>query len=976
MRGQRVRTVGVGSAVLGVVLAAVLVAANPSASVAGPLDPAAEKRRPATQTTKAVPVRDIASLPAPSGKPRPVKAAGSASVTTGSASVTLGAGTAGLVAAGDLPVTVGPAQAAPKRLRPSKAAAAPGQVKVQVDNLKNVPGMVVTVTGAAKGQVALGVPLDTFGNRFGGAWTSRLRIWDVTACEAGVICADAVPLTTGVDAGTNTLTSVVQLPAAATSTPNTPAAEDGEGATPAPSPTPTVSPAEPEPSTTPQGSPTPYVQPSPATGTDDSLVVEGAAFRERTSAGAASTTTSSRTATTAAAVGSSTMMLAVAAGASGSGGDFTASDLSAAGSWSGGGQGGDMTWSYPMRVPPSAGGLDPELGLSYSSSSVDGRTTSTNNQPSWVGEGFDLSVGFIERRYSGCADDQGTGANNPTKSGDLCFKSDAAKTNNETWDNATVSFGPHSGELVRVGNTSVWRLRHDDGSRFEKLTGATNGDTGAAGDTGEHWRMTTTDGVQYYFGRGRASATGAAATNSTWTVPVFGNHTGEPGYTAGNFAASATVQAWRWNLDHVVTPDQDSMTYYYTPETNRYLKLSGQTGTASVDYVRGGSLARVDYGQRAGAESTAAGAQVSFGVAERCFTDASLADCQSATMTAANAYHWPDVPFDQICAATCTATQGSPTFFSRKRLSSLTTQVRNAAGTGYDAVDRWDLTAAFPDPGDGSTASLALDQVQQTGLGGGSAELPPVKFIGAPMPNRVDGIDDAGPLNKWRVYSILSGSGENLSWDYSATDCTPASLPTPQSNTRRCFPVYWTPPGQQAPALHWFHKYVVTQVRRQDLSGASTQQEITNYTYVDTPAWHYEDSVMTPAKYRTWSQWRGYSHVRTIEGAATETRSVTESRYFRGMDGDRATPTGGTKSVSVADSTGAPVVDHWRLHGQTREEVTFNGVGGAEVSGAISDPWLPTTTTASDGARTAMFAGVASTRTREAVTSGVRTTTT
>ena len=115
--------------------------------------------------------------------------------------------------------------------------------------------------------------------------------------------------------------------------------------------------------------------------------------------------------------------------------------------------------------------------------------------------------------------------------------------------------------------------------------------------------------------------------------------------------------------------------------------------------------------------------------------------------------------------------------------------------------------------------------------------------------------------------------------------------------------------------------------------------------------------------------------MRTADGAATETRSATESRYFRGMDGDRATPTGGTKSVSVADSTGAPVVDHWRLHGQTREEVTFNGVGGAEVSGAISDPWLPSTTTASDGSRTAMFAGVASTRTREAVTSGARTTT-
>lgn len=130
-----------------------------------------------------------------------------------------------------------------------------------------------------------------------------------------------------------------------------------------------------------------------------------------------------------------------------------------------------MTWSYPFRVPPSASGLDPQLALSYSSSSVDGRTTSTNNQPSWVGEGFSLATGFIERRYVACADDQGTGRNNATKTGDLCWKTDSANSSNQKWDNAVVSFGPHSGELVRVGDTSTWRLRFDDGSRFEKLTG-------------------------------------------------------------------------------------------------------------------------------------------------------------------------------------------------------------------------------------------------------------------------------------------------------------------------------------------------------------------------------------------------------------------------------------------------------------------------------------------------------------------------
>ena len=62
---------------------------------------------------------------------------------------------------------------------------------------------------------------------------------------------------------------------------------------------------------------------------------------------------------------------------------------------------GDFAWSYDMPVP-GARRPDPEVGLSYSSGSVDGRTANTNNQASWVGDGFDLSPGFIERRYKPC----------------------------------------------------------------------------------------------------------------------------------------------------------------------------------------------------------------------------------------------------------------------------------------------------------------------------------------------------------------------------------------------------------------------------------------------------------------------------------------------------------------------------------------------------------------------------------------------
>jgi hypothetical protein len=51
-----------------------------------------------------------------------------------------------------------------------------------------------------------------------------------------------------------------------------------------------------------------------------------------------------------------------------------------------------------MRTPPVPGGLEPNLSLGYSSSSIDGRTSNTYTQPSWVGDGFELWPGYIERR--------------------------------------------------------------------------------------------------------------------------------------------------------------------------------------------------------------------------------------------------------------------------------------------------------------------------------------------------------------------------------------------------------------------------------------------------------------------------------------------------------------------------------------------------------------------------------------------------
>jgi hypothetical protein len=107
---------------------------------------------------------------------------------------------------------------------------------------------------------------------------------------------------------------------------------------------------------------------------------------------------------------------ALAAASSGPAGSFRASSLAASATWQVGLQSGDFNWSYPLGVPPAAGGA-PRLSLSYSSAGIDGHAAATNNQPSWIGDGFDLPVGFIERSYRSCADDGRAG------SAELCWNS-------------------------------------------------------------------------------------------------------------------------------------------------------------------------------------------------------------------------------------------------------------------------------------------------------------------------------------------------------------------------------------------------------------------------------------------------------------------------------------------------------------------------------------------------------------------------
>ncbi|MEU6786915.1 RHS repeat-associated core domain-containing protein [Nonomuraea angiospora] len=665
---------------------------------------------------------------------------------------------------------------------------------------------------------------------------------------------------------------------------------------------------------------------------------------------------------TASADGAATVLAAVPQ-AAGDKGDYKATPLSASATWGVGTQSGDFTWSYAMRVPPVPGGLTPSLTLSYASSSIDGRTSNTNTQPSWAGDGFDLWTGYIERRYKSCKDD-GVPKNSTwnTYPGDLCWG----------YDNATMTLNGKGGELIPAGG-DTWRMKNDDGTRIEKLTGES---TGNGDNDGEYWKVTTTDGTQYFFGL-NTLALENPQTQSAWTVPVFGDDDGEPCHKA-EFKDSWCRQAWRWNLDKIVDRDGNAVTYFYKQETNHYGRdLKPDDGTS---YVRGGYLDHIDYGLRGdNLFPGKAPARVSFEVAERCLRPDD-ADCAEDKIKDHPEY-WEDVPWDLHCdtGQECKEEHGtlSPTFWSRKRLTLIKTEILKENGVDYRPVDSWELEHAWGMAD--VDRQLLLTSIVHTGLAGQDpVVLPPVSFVYTQLPNRVDKLgDDLGPFVKNRLGTVYNEFGGVLDVNYSAADCTTADLPAPQTNQRRCFPAYWmkTSGEDDNPTLDWFHKYVVTDTVQTDLTGGSPDM-VTKYDYgIGHPAWHYDDDDgITPEKYKTWSQWRGYDKVRVISAATSGAPGQVDHWYFQGMDGDRLNASGGKKDVEVSDGEGGTYPDHGSLQGFEVRTVTYDQAGGKPTAESVASPWhLQTASrTRSWGTVTANLTGTKSTRKLTALDDGSR----
>lgn len=619
-----------------------------------------------------------------------------------------------------------------------------------------------------------------------------------------------------------------------------------------------------------------------------------------------------------------TTVLAVTAAAAGSAespkgtGSYSATPLSESSSWEAGGSSGSFTWSYDFAMPPAAAGPQPPLSLSYDSGSVDGRTARSNNQGTSVGEGFGLTESYIERSYGSCDDD---GHDDVF---DFCWK----------YDNARLVLNGKSSRLVKVSD-SQWRLENDDASKVTRSKDADNGD-----DDGEYWTVVTGDGTKYVFGLNKLEGADAQRTNSVATVPVFGDDSGEPGYSGGDaFADRALTQAWRWNLDYVEDTRGNAATYWYTKESNYYKKNKAET--ANAGYTRGGYLGRIEYGLRKGELFTdKADAKVTFGYAERC----TASDCSSLTEDTSD--NWPDVPFDAICSKDDDECHASgPSFFSRKRLTGIDTFSYNATSAAYDAVDSWDLVEQYLDGGDIGDSSdqvLTLTSLKRTAKAGDTAiALNPVSFTYHMRPNRVDATDDILPLTRPRVSTVTSETGAITTVTLSGEECVRSQVlgAAPDTNTRSCYPQFWHINGAENASIDWFHKYRVLAVVVSDPAAANESVEH-SYSYSGA-AWHYSDDPFVKKEERTWSEWRGYAQVTAWTGATDVTRSRTVSLYLQGMHGDEKTD-GTTKSVSVAPLStpaldAASVTDKTEYAGQLREQVTYDGT--TAISAAVNDPW-------------------------------------
>ncbi|MER5227894.1 polymorphic toxin-type HINT domain-containing protein [Streptomyces flaveus] len=601
-------------------------------------------------------------------------------------------------------------------------------------------------------------------------------------------------------------------------------------------------------------------------------------------------------------------------GSSSDAGDYRASTLSPTGSWDVSTGSGAFTYNLPVQLPQPPMGSAPPLAMSYNSQSVDGRTSASNNQASWAGMGWDLSVGFIERRYRNCTQD-----GLPTI-GDLCWDSPNS-TIEPSGAVYVINLNGVTSELVQDGNgAGSYHVKDDPGWRVQRLF---NGH--GAGRDGEYWVISSQDGHRYYFGWGRSERTGTA-TASVFTVPVVGNDAGEP--CRDQFPEPCT-QAWRFNLDRAVDANEVETMYFYDKEYNHYRSVANVDQARS--YVSSGYVKEIQYGWSSQITGGKVPAKVELSHVNRCIERVNendpLRDAPAACPTFdAKPTSYPDVPIDLMCDGTsadyeCAGKTYFPTFFSTDMLWDIKTYVGDQDGTGWDLVQQYQNKYGMPNPDGTIGKTLWLDYVQRKtyGSAGDSDDivLPVINFNRTDLDNKVGSAE----LNFPRVQEIHGDLGATTTVSYGfANACDINSLPSQASNTKDCYWQKWTPEGETEAKTGWFKKFLVTKVEVDPT--VTTNQDgapvmTTSYTYEDGAGWRFTNDPLTKDEDETWSDWRGYQEVQVSTGASTG-KKTNKYWLYRGLDGDRTSKTdaSATKTVTVDDGDGNNYSDHSWLAGK------------------------------------------------------------
>ncbi|WP_405653885.1 hypothetical protein [Streptomyces sp. NBC_00019] len=609
-------------------------------------------------------------------------------------------------------------------------------------------------------------------------------------------------------------------------------------------------------------------------------------------------------------------------GSSSDKGDYRASTLSPTGSWEVATGSGAFSYNLPVSLPAPAMGEAPSLGMSYNSQSVDGRTSASNNQASWVGMGWDLNVGFIERRYRNCTQD------GLSTIGDLCW--DSPNTAEEP-DGAVyvISLNGVSSTLVQDGTgTGRYHLQDDPGWRVQHLTGGHGADD-------EYWVISTQDGKRYYFGWGRSERT-SAATASVFTVPVVGNNTGEPCHAQFPVPCS---QAWRWSLDRTVDANEVESAYFYDKETNYYRSVADVDQARS--YTAGGYLTAIEYGWPAQITGSKPTGKVELSHVGRCVERMTQTDplrntvdaCPSIKSTPGS---YPDVPIDLMCDGTsadynCAGKTYYPTFFSKDMLWDIKTFALNTSMNGWDLVQQYQTKHALPNPDGTVGKTLWLDYVQRKTYGNGTdIVLPVINFNGVDLDNKVGSTE----LNFRRVNTIHGDLGATTTVSYGSPNaCSIDDLPTQASNTKDCFWQKWTPEGETTAKSGWFKKFLVTKVVVDPTvteSQDGAPEMTTTYDYQGGAGWRFPNDPLTADADETWSDWRGYQRVEVTSGTGVVKHSTFHWLY-RGLDGDRTSKdTSDTRSVKVYDGEGTAYTDSPWLQGKTIETSKRDDTGSSQ----------------------------------------------